>query len=78
MTCEMHLSDTRKCVETILFFRIPAYLKETVLCTTIKTSSDLSAWNKTWNLFRHSNYDSERRDILLAVGCAKNQTLLKK
>lgn len=53
-------------------------MKETVLCNAIKKNSDLSVWNKMWDLFRNSNYDFEKRDVLFAVGCAKNDMLLKK
>lgn len=74
----MHSSELRKMIRPTYSSRIPAYLKETVLCNAMKTNSDLSMWNKTWEFFRNSNYDAEKRDVLSAVGCSRNQTLLKK
>lgn len=58
--------------------RIPAYMKEAVLCVAIKKHSNMSTWNKLWQLYTTSNYQYEKNSIISVMSCATNETLLKK
>ncbi|XP_011705230.1 PREDICTED: aminopeptidase N-like [Wasmannia auropunctata] len=56
--------------------QIPRNARPAVYCTAIKEGSS-SDWDFLWNHYRHTNFASEKKIIIDALGCSNNKTVLQ-
>jgi aminopeptidase N len=59
-----------------MFNRIPANLRSVVYCTALE-HGDEKEWNFLWAHYKESIITTEQVTILSALGCTKNESLLK-
>ncbi|XP_075145643.1 aminopeptidase N-like [Haematobia irritans] len=55
---------------------IPADLRPTVYCTAIR-HGDKDDWDFLWQRYRASNVATEKRTIIVSLGCSRNDKILK-
>ncbi|XP_058986516.1 aminopeptidase N-like [Musca domestica] len=85
--CRIELED---CVQTAVNYfqqwkqtknpdeenQIPADLRPTVYCTAIR-HGDKDDWQFLWQRYRASNVATEKRTIIVSLGCSRNEKVLR-
>jgi len=63
----------------LIFFihRIPRNARSAVYCTAIKEGAT-NDWEFLWKQYLETNFGSEKKIIINALGCSTNETILEK
>lgn len=56
--------------------KIPADLRPTVYCTAIR-HGDKDDWDFLWQRYKASNVATEKRTIIISLGCSRNEKVLR-
>lgn len=64
-------------IQDILIYRISPNARPAVYCTALKTGT-ADDWEFLWNKYLETNFATEKKIIINALGCSINETVLQK
>lgn len=59
-----------------LYCRIPPDIKKTVYCTAVR--NDNKMWKLLWDQYQHHSDTDDKWDMYEALGCTKDEAVLKR